>query len=160
MAEMNLNSRFRRLGGYILIPHELLHVLGYRLVGQPCHYRWGESYITPPQSVSRNRKLVGMLLPFVSFLSLTIISGILSGFAIRGLIQEGQFFWFIFWLGLTHLAGFYMATTLGDLRQAYLLLTQKPWYSWTPFDFFFYPLVDWQDIRYRVAIGEIDAEQD
>lgn len=26
-----------KLGGYYLIPRELLHLLTYRIIGQPCH---------------------------------------------------------------------------------------------------------------------------
>jgi hypothetical protein len=28
--------------GYLLIPHELLHIVGYRLVGKRCLYHWGD----------------------------------------------------------------------------------------------------------------------
>src|SRR5688500_15210116 len=84
--------------------------------------------------------------------------GLLAGFASRAVVQEGASFWFIFWLGLTYIAGLYAGTTLGDLRGAYLLIRSQLWYSWTPFDFFFYPLVDWNDIRQRVERGEVDAK--
>jgi hypothetical protein len=36
-----------QLNGYIAVPHELLHVAGYWLVGKPCQYRWGDAYVTP-----------------------------------------------------------------------------------------------------------------
>jgi hypothetical protein len=100
--------------------------------------------------------LIGILLPFIVFLSLTLLFGLLAGLAAKPLVHEGRIFGFIFWLTLTHISGFYMTTGLGDLRQAYLLLTNKPWYSWTPFDFFFSPWVDWSEIR-RTAKGEHDA---
>jgi hypothetical protein len=39
MAWREYPSRATRLGGYLLIPHELLHILGVWLVGKRCHYR-------------------------------------------------------------------------------------------------------------------------
>lgn len=159
IPETKSRSWFKQIEGYLLIPHELLHVVGYRLVGEHCIYRWGETYVTPTGRPSRSRDLFGMLFPSVVFLVLALSFGLLAGFASRAVIQEGVAFWFIFWLTLTYLAGIYAGTTLGDLRRAYLLIRNQPWYSWTPFDFFFYPLVDWNEVRRRVARGEIDAEQ-
>ncbi len=151
---------FTRLGGYLLIPHELLHVLGYRLVGKRCQYQWGNPYVTPVGPMSRGVQLTGMLFPFVVFFLLVTIFVILAGFASEQVVREGSFFWFIFWLGLSYIAGIYTGTTLGDLRRAYLLIFDKPWSSRTPFDFFFWPIVDWNDIRSQVASGEIDEPQD
>jgi hypothetical protein len=91
---------------------------------------------------------------------LVISFAVLTGFASKPLAQDGASFWFIFWLILTYTSGIYAASTLGDLRRAYLLVTGKPWYSWTPFDLLYQPLVDWNDIRRKIASGEIDAEQD
>lgn len=152
--------RLERWLGYFIMPHELLHVLGYRLVGQRCVYRRGNSYVTPVGSMSRRARLVGKLFPFlVFFISLTIFA-ILAGFAVGPAKHEGDYLWLIFWLGLTYLAGFYTCTTLGDLRQAYLLIFDKAWYEWTPFDFFFWPVVDWTAIRRQVQAGEIDEQPD
>jgi hypothetical protein len=141
---------FKRIEGYLLIPHELLHVVGYRLVGQRSIYYWGETYVTPVPKPSRAQDLFGMLFPFTVFLLLALGFGLLAGFASRAVVEEGASFWFVFWLGLTYTAGLYAGTTLGDLRRAYLSLRGQPWYSWTPFDFFFYPLVDWDEIRRRI----------
>jgi hypothetical protein len=89
-----------------------------------------------------------------------IIFCLLAGFASKEFVQEAKPFWFIFWLGLTYIAGFYATSAMGDLRIAYLIIKDKPWYAWTPFDVFYPPLVDWNEIRRKVAEGEIDAEQD
>jgi hypothetical protein len=160
MVESKNHSLFKRLEGYLLIPHELLHVLGYRLVGQPCEYRWGDSFVTPTHSMTRRQDLIGMLFPSVIFFILVTVFGLLAGFAAEAAVREGKLFWFIFWLALTYITGIYLGSTLVDLRRAYLLIVGKPWYSWTPFDILFQPLVDWDDIRRKVAKGEIDDQQD
>lgn len=148
------------LEGYLLIPHELLYVLGYWLVGKQCRYRWGESYVTPLGSPARWQDLVGTLLPFITFAGLFLICGVLSSFAYGYALQSGNYIWFIVWTGLAFVTGLYAGTAIGDLRNAYLVLTQKPWYSWTPFDIFYWPVIDWEETRKRVSNGEIDAQQD
>jgi hypothetical protein len=81
------------------------------------------------------------LFPFVVFSTLVTVLALLAGFASEAVVREGRVFWFIFWLTLTHIAGIYVGSTLLDLRRAYLLIVGKPWYSWTPFDILFQPLV-------------------
>ena len=160
MKRMEHQSWLSRFGGYILIPHELLHVVGYRLMGKECRYEWGNSYVTPIGRMTRRQDLIGMLFPFTVFLMFLTSFAILAGFASEQVVRDGSFFWFIFWLTLAYIAGFYVCTAIGDLRRAYLLITKKPWYSWTPFDFFFLPFVNWDDVRKKVASGEIDDKQD
>jgi len=145
-----------KLGGYFLIPHELFHIVGYRLVGVRCSYKWGDSYVTPSGSVSRRRRLVGLLFPFGVFCVITIVCGILSTLAYRQAAHGG----FIFWTVMTIIAGVYAGTAVTDLRKAYLLMVDKPWYSWTPFDIFYWPVVDWNEVRKRVAAGEFVYKQD
>jgi hypothetical protein len=54
-----------KLGGYYLIPHELLHVLAYRLIGKPCHYDWGDYYVRPLAKRTRRERLFVLLFPFI-----------------------------------------------------------------------------------------------
>lgn len=157
MKDIKTSSQLKQLFGYLAIPHELLHIVGYRLVGERCAYQWGNSYVSPLGEMPRWKRFVGKLFPFIIFFSLTILFSLSAGFASKQLAQEGEVIGFIFWLGLTYIAGFYTMSTVGDLRQAYLLLKNKPWYGWTPFDVFYYPMVDWNEIRRKVAQGEIDA---
>ena len=143
------------LSGYLLIPHELLHLAGYRLAGKRCQYRWGNSYVTPFEPVSRTERFVGILFPFLIFALLFIICAVLSAKAYLQVLQQSQVsFWFILWTGLALSSGMYAITAMTDLRKAYLLLFKKPWYSWTPFDLFFWPLVDWDKIRQKIASEE------
>ena len=81
-----------RLEGYFLIPHEILHVIGYRLV---------------------------------------------SSFVM----------------------GVYTGTAIPDFRNAYLLIIDKPWHSQTPFDIFFWPIIDWEEIRKKVSTAKDYDEQ-
>jgi hypothetical protein len=54
------------LRGYYLIPHELLHVLAYWLIGKPCEYRWGQPYVRPLAKRTKEQRLFVLLLPFVT----------------------------------------------------------------------------------------------
>lgn len=148
------------LEGYLLIPHELLHVFGYWLVGKRCRYRWGQSYVTPLEPLARWQDLVGTLFPFTTFAILFLGCAVLSSFAYGHALHSHEYGWFIIWTGLAFIAGLYAGTAIGDLRNAYLVITQKPWYSRTPFDIFYWPVVDWEDVRKKVRRGEIDAQQD
>lgn len=139
-----------QLGGYIDVPHELLHVVGYWLVGKPCRYRWGDGYVTTSGPMKLWERLVGLLFPFIVLSVLFLISAILSAITYRIVIREGEIFWFIFWTVIALASGGYAGTAIGDLRQTYLLILDKPWYSWTPFDLFFWPVVDWDEVRKKV----------
>jgi hypothetical protein len=146
-----------RLNGYLLIPHELLHVLGYRLVGQVCRYGWGEAHVTPIGSMTRFERLVGTLFPFAVFVLAFVFCAILSGLAYLQFIRFGEISTqFIFWTGLALITGIYAGTAITDLRRAYLLIFNKPWYARTPFDVFFWPLIDWEEVRQKIASGEIN----
>ena len=86
------------------------------------------------------------------FSGLCFVFGILSGLAYSYALRNGSFFWFILLTGLALVTGGYVGTSIGDLRQAYLLIFNKPWYSWTPFDIFFWPVIDWSEVRRKVAM--------
>ena len=147
MKQAQLPQWLLRLKGWVAVPHELLHVAGYWLVGKPCRYQWGDTYVTPPGSLKLWERLVGLLFPFSVFAGLCVVSGLLSAFAYREVMREDAIFGFVFWTVAALISGGYAGTAIGDLRKAYLLITRKPWYSWTPFDIFFWPVVDWSQIR-------------
>jgi hypothetical protein len=113
----------------------MLHVAGYWLVGKPCQYRWGDAYITPGKHLKLWEHLVGLLFPFIICSRLFVISGILSAFAYREVVREGILSGFLFWTFLALISGGYAGTAIGDLRKAYLLIFDKPWYRWTPLIF-------------------------
>lgn len=160
MKQIETQSWLSHLQGYLLIPHELLHVLGYRLVGQRCEYRWGNTQVIPRETVTRPERLVGMLFPFAIFSILAIGCGVFSTLAYRHFLQGGSLVWFVCWTAGALIAGAYTGTTVIDLRQAYLLIFDKPWYSWTPFDLFFWPALNWDEVRRKLASGELDDPTD
>jgi hypothetical protein len=152
-------ERTIRLGdllGYFAIPHELLHLLGYRLVGRRCTYHWGQLYVTPLEAMPLRHRLVGLLLPAFVFGLIFLLCAVLSGLAYLQVQAEGGLAGFIFWLASGHIAALYLSTTVGDLRRAYLLIMGKPWQSWTPFDIFYWPFVDWAELRRQEPVSQID----
>lgn len=133
--------------GYFAIPHELLHVAGYRLVGYRCDYRWGQTHVTPRGPMALRERLIGGLLPFSVFMTVFLGCTALSGLAYHQFLHDQATFDLIFWTGLALLFGVYVGTTVDDLRQSYLLILDKPWPSWTPFDIFYWPVIDWAEVR-------------
>lgn len=123
--------------GYLLIPHELLHVIGYRLVGKRCNYRWGDNQVRPLDPMTRNERLVGLLCPFVVctvtwlvLLPLPVLAFFLGGVT-----------WAIIFAVLPAVAFIYAFASIGDLRQAYLLVYKKKPHDKTPLDFLFWPVL-------------------
>ncbi len=111
----------------VLIPHELLHVLGYRLVGKRCLYRWGDDFVTPLGSIRRRERLVGALFPFGVFLILGMLSLGLSGVTLtlarhavpHSLGSEpmrSEVLWTLFFAGLWMYSAIQMWLSVYDLR--------------------------------------------
>jgi len=158
MRHSQQNSSIKQLVGYLAIPHELLHVAGYRLAGQRCRYQWGELYVVPVGPMKLGARLMGILFPFAVFSLLFLMCAGLSGLAYAQSLRSSIYDGFTFWLIMGHITGLYACTAIGDLRQAYLLIVNKPWYSWTPFDIFYWPFVDWSEVRKRVLQEKHDQE--
>lgn len=49
--------------GYLLIPHELLHVAAYRLIAKPCAYQWGQRSVRRLAPLTRRERLFVLLFP-------------------------------------------------------------------------------------------------
>jgi hypothetical protein len=58
--------------GYLLIPHELLHVAAYRLIGKPCRYVWGRTWVRGLVPLSRRERLFVLLFPLVATLATSL----------------------------------------------------------------------------------------
>jgi hypothetical protein len=127
-----------RIEGYLLIPHELLHVAGYKLVGKRCLYRWGNRYVTTLDPMTRDEELVGLLFPFIVCLAtwLLLLPLPLAAFFYGGLV------WMVGASLLFAIPFLYAFTSIGDLRRAYLLIFNKLQDSPTPLDFFFWPVME------------------
>ncbi|HXW01113.1 MAG TPA: hypothetical protein VEC93_22055 [Anaerolineae bacterium] len=143
-------SKLKKLEGYVGIPHELLHLVGYRLVGKKCRYRWGDPYVKPIGPLTRRERLVGLLFPFgvssLIFLGLTLLSGGIFAYYARQVMRPPLWAFLPGLLAL--LSGAYACLSVGDLRRAYLVITGKPAHSPTPLDF----LWSWQAELARVDL--------
>lgn len=127
-----------QLEGYLLIPHELLHVLGYKLAGKRCLYQWGNRYVTTVDPMTRNEELVGLLFPFAVCMATWLILLPVPFVA----LFLGGLAWAVGLSILFSVPFIYAFASIGDLRQAYLLILNKPKGSPTPFDFFFWLVME------------------
>jgi len=54
-----------KIDGYLVIPHELLHVLAYRLIGKRCHYRLGGHFVNALEPCTFRERIFVLLLPLI-----------------------------------------------------------------------------------------------
>ena len=118
----------------LLIPHELLHVLAYRLVGKPCAYRLGERCVTDRAPLSPTEELIVLLFPLAMTWGLALLAGLLV-FATfvwvilphpplsRSYRDVPRWHWGL--VGLTWLLFVYGGAALGDIRAAWRLLREN-----------------------------------
>lgn len=126
MSKQHAPKNFlHKLAGYYLIPHELLHVLAYRLIGKPCRYQLGDHRVHSLQPKNRREKLFVLLFPFVVCWGLGLLFGVLwllSAFVVD--IPPERYFidgptWHIIFLMLGALCILYGGTAHKDLLDAY-----------------------------------------
>jgi len=137
----------RQLEGLLLIPHELLHIVGYRLVGKRCIYRWGDPCVTLAGPATRNERLIGVLFPFAVCMAAWFILLPAPFFA----LFTGGITWAIILTAVSVTPFFYAFTSIGDLRQAYLLIYEKKPRDKTPFDFLFWPILTDDPKRVQIS---------
>lgn len=70
--QSGLQTLLYKLGGYYVIPHELLHVLAYRLIHKPCHYRWGDYRVYSTVQKTRGERLFILFFPLGICLALSL----------------------------------------------------------------------------------------
>lgn len=58
----------RKIEGYILIPHELLHVAAYRIIGKQCKYQLGTPHVTPLEERTHAQRIFCLLFPLAVML--------------------------------------------------------------------------------------------
>jgi hypothetical protein len=54
-----------KLNGYLAIPHEMMHVVAYRLIGKRCTYRLGDQTVTALEERSLGQRLFCLLFPLL-----------------------------------------------------------------------------------------------
>lgn len=119
------NTIWEKLEGYLLSPHELLHVLAYRLIGKRCHYQWGDHQVRSLQPKTRREKLFVLLFPFVVCWGFGLFFGLLwllSAFFVD--IPPERYFsdgptWHLGFLIITALCILYSGTSHKDLIDVY-----------------------------------------
>ena len=120
----NRSILLHKLGGYYLIPHELLHVLAYWIIGKRCFYQWGDWKVKSLQPKTRREKLFVLLFPItvcwiigilfhIFWLLLVILSGLPREYILEG---SGTHFLLLI-LGILPI--FYTHTVGKDLLDAY-----------------------------------------
>lgn len=127
-SHLTANRFLLKLRGYYLIPHELLHVLAYRLLGKRCRYRWGDDRVHPLVSLTRPERLFILLLPLVACWILGLAFHILWIFLAISARMPLEFYffagprWHFLAPALATLCILYSGTAYRDIRVALRLL--------------------------------------
>lgn len=119
---------FDKLLGYYAVPHELLHVLAYRIIGKPCRYQWGDYRAQSLAPKNRREKLFVLLFPFLVCWGMGLLFGslwLLSALFVK--IPPDRYFidgptWHLIFLILGALFVLYSGTAHKDLIDAYAWL--------------------------------------
>ncbi|MCB0060977.1 MAG: hypothetical protein KDE19_02635, partial [Caldilineaceae bacterium] len=58
-------QRILKLEGYLLVPHELLHVIAHRMIGRDCAYQLGDKWVVKREPCSWREDLFCLLFPLM-----------------------------------------------------------------------------------------------
>jgi len=121
-------TQVEKISDYYLIPHELLHVLAYRLIRKPCHYAWGEQRVHSLATLTRSERIFVLLLPVSVFFGLSLLFHVawiaLAFTAHKFLIEyfvSAPWWHFVFHI-LANLCMIYCGTAYRDVRRVIHLL--------------------------------------
>ena len=120
----------RKLKGYYAIPHELLHVLAFRIISKPCQYQWGDLSVKPLAPETRYERLFVSLLPFAVLFGAALFFILtwqtLAMFINQQPEQYGDYLpWSFILLFIGGLFLLYSTTSADDLINSYVLLFDK-----------------------------------
>lgn len=122
-----------KLDGYLLIPHELMHVVAYRMIGKRCAYQLGDHSVRSLEDRTLNQRLFCLLFPLlINGLAVLMLAGVWIGiyvvvrypldpfayFATAPAWHQSMFFGWVFLLT-------YACTCWWDVLRAVRLLTEK-----------------------------------
>jgi hypothetical protein len=122
-----------KLDGYLLIPHELMHVVAYRMIGKRCAYQFGDHSVKALEDRTLNERLFCLLLPLlVNGLGVLMLAGVWMGiyviarypidpfayFETSPWWHQSMFFGWVFLLS-------YAATCFWDVQLAARLIAEK-----------------------------------
>jgi len=115
-----------KLAQYYLLPHELLHVVAYRIIRKPYHYEWGNHYVKSLTGLNLKEKLFITLFPFIislgSGLFLILSWMTIVFFMNRQPNQTTELSWHLILLISGLWLAFYSTTAEHDLVKSYHLL--------------------------------------
>lgn len=125
-------QRLIRLEGYLLIPHELLHVAAHRLIGRAYTYKWGDTGVDKREPCTWREDLFCLLFPLIVTLPLALaLILIWSIIFLRAGYQPGAYLTQApLWHPLLLLFGFglftyALTTSLFDLILAWQMLARQ-----------------------------------
>ncbi len=67
-------SGLDKLSSYLYMLYQFLQIMGYRLVGAPCTYQWGQYGVKPKGPITYRRQLTAMLFPLVVYHLIMIVA--------------------------------------------------------------------------------------
>jgi hypothetical protein len=124
---------FWKIDGYLAIPHELLHVLAYRLIGKRCRYRLGEHFVHALEKRSFKERLFVLLFPLLviggtglSLMLLWAVTYVANQFPPHPLLYFGAApAWHKSLWAVAVLLLLYAGSCVGDVQLAIRLLLQE-----------------------------------
>lgn len=123
-----------RIEGILLIPHELLHVIAFRLIGKRCQYSWGDVRVSVVEPLTYVEHLFTLALPLAVTSAVTAVSCLA--------LALGTYLWLLDDPHQSQIPGWYLA--LGA--------------SWTMA--LFYTSLSWKDVlRIRQLLARRQSEQ-
>jgi hypothetical protein len=122
-----------KLDGYLVIPHELMHVVAYRLIGKRCAYQLGDHTVKPLEERTLNERLFCLLFPLlINVLAVLLLAGAWMGIYVIARYPLDPFAYFAAapWWHRSLFFGWaclltYAGTCLWDVMIAGRLITEK-----------------------------------
>lgn len=122
-----------KIDAYLAIPHELLHILAYRLVGKQCRYRIGDRFVHPLEPRTLGERLFILLFPLLVTGSVALGLACLwaATYVLAGYPPEpAEYFriapvWHQLLLAASVILMLYSGSSMIDLMTAFRLLLQK-----------------------------------
>ncbi len=127
-----LDESLWRLDGYVVIPHELIHVLAYRIIRKPCQYRPGDHVVRPLSERTLGEEVFIKLFPLAVVGSLAAVTfGMWVMTLPPGRFDPASYLassprWHIGLMLLTILLQVYAAASFWDVRAVIELLVKDP----------------------------------
>ncbi len=137
-TQQTTHKRFYKLEGYYLIPHELLHVLAYRLLDKACFYQWGDHQVKSTAKQTQGERLFILLLPTLLCWGLALLFYLIWGLLAFSAHMPPEIYfvaapkWHWLFAGIAVLLIIYSGTGYRDIRRAWQILSgeeksqQKP----------------------------------